>query len=417
MSWYRQVKTIYTATYLVFIFICCSLLGNVFLGQKIDFKTYIVMISSVFAMQYLSNKEKQRVLVIALPCVLAAVTSYLIYPIEPFLLNTAVNIIMILFLEKQDSEDVNYDAYKDRMKTAILILVGIGLVMPIVNKSTIYWIFRFYIMFLVFVIVTLREARNYCNKIRNKKSTIANSSIIVAGIVMSTDFMSSVIIKIFHYLMLPINYVINKLAMAMFFILYKPLVWIFKGIKALLRYFFGEGKEVKLNEVNSAAQQVLLDEKLQGTPLAAKIMAVIILLCIVVLIIKLYIKLNRSMMKRSKLEADELQKEKIIHEGKKKKGNAFANLFNTLFRKEGSVKEQIMYIYSRFQLRMKLKEIFRPYMTATQLSNVAKINIDEYEALDSIKSIYNEAKFSQHNIPRENAVEMKTQYEKIKKSK
>ena len=169
MSWYRQVKAIYTATFLVFVFICYSLAAGMILQENMDFTVYISMFGSACLMQYFKNKEKNSIIAVGVPCTIVAAINFIIFPLEPFLVRTAFNTVIILFLEKQDEEDVNYDVYKERMKKAIFLLLPIGLIAPSVKFSNIYWVYRFYMLFLIFTVITLREARNYTNKIRNKR--------------------------------------------------------------------------------------------------------------------------------------------------------------------------------------------------------------------------------------------------------
>jgi len=413
MSWYRQVKTIYTATFLVFIFICYSLAAGILLREKMDFIIYLFMVSSTLFMQYLKVKEKRRSIAVGFPSVIIAVVNFFLLPLEPFLIRTAFNTIVIMFLEKQDEEDVNYDVYKDRMRTAIFILLPLGIIAPSARFSNVYWIYRFYILFLIFTIITLREARNYTNKIRNKKGTITNFSIIAVGLLASTNLAATLIVRLFYYMYLPISFIISKLADVLFRIFGLGLIAL---IEKMVAFFYKPGAgESNINQykVPEELQKRVTSE---GNSIVPKIAAVLILIFVVIEVVKLYKNLKAYHIKREDGNI-ELQKEKIYHMEKKKKNNALSNLFNRLLRKDETVREQIMYIYSRFQLRMKLKQIFKPYMTASQLSNVAKIQIDQYEALDSVKSIYNEAKFSQHDISSKNAVEMKMQYEKIKKHK
>ena len=63
---------------------------------------------------------------------------------------------------------------------------------------------------------------------------------------------------------------------------------------------------------------------------------------------------------------------------------------------------------------MMLKAIFKPYMTATQLGEQAVELVDKEDALNSLRDIYNEAKFSKHHIESSKVEEIKKQYDKVK---
>jgi len=411
MSWCRQVKTIFTVTYLMFIFICYSIIECMFLKEKVDFKAYLIILAGVLFMQYLVSKNKGKVLTIGLPCILTAAISFFMYSVTLAIINSALNAVLIIFLEMLDQEELNYQLYKDRIKRAILILILGGIAAPKLDQAVLYWIFRFYILFLIFAIISLREARNYCNKIRNNKAAITNISIIIVGIIGTTDYVFSLWIKLFHYFLAASNFILSAIADIVAKVIYGPCMRFFSFLMATIGF-----KKVETPPLpDNVNDKVVTNKETPPSDIMIKIISLLIVIFIIMLLIKYYMQLKAARDKRISNKLEAVKRESIYGAEKVTKKAALSNFFNKFFSKNGGRREQILYIYRKFQRRMKLREIFKPYMTATQLSNVAKIKIDDYEALDAIKRIYNEAKFSKHEIPKENVVEIKENYDRVKK--
>jgi len=411
MSWCRQVKTIFTATYLLFIFICYSILECLLLKDKVNFKAYIIMLAGVLLMQYLLSKNKGKVLTIGVPCILTAGISFLMYSVLLAAINTFINVVLIVFFEMMDQEEVNYHLYKDRFKRAIFIIVLAGILAPVLNQAVLYWIFRFYILFLIFAIISLREARNYCNKMRKNKLAVTNIGIIIVGIIGTTDYVFSLCIKLFHYFLTATNFILTAATDLVAKVIYGPSMSFISFIMSKL----GVTKMDGTPPIKNIDREVVTKKEAPPTQMFIRIISLLIIIFIIMLLIKYYLQLKAARDKRISNKIEAVKRESIYSAEKVTKKTTLSNLFNKFFGKNGSRREQILYIYRKFQRRMKLKDIFRPYMTATQLSNVAKIKIDDYEALDSIKSIYNEAKFSKHEIPKENVAEIKENYDRVKK--
>jgi len=123
-----------------------------------------------------------------------------------------------------------------------------------------------------------------------------------------------------------------------------------------------------------------------------------------------------SYVKKNNNKDGEVQKEKILRE-KKNKNNKEGNFskFIKNFIGKPDVKTQILNVYLKFEKKMSDKEIYKSHMTAGQLSSVAKTKIADKEAINSITRIYNEAKFSNHQISEKNAEIIKLNYENIRK--
>ncbi|MCJ7688067.1 MAG: hypothetical protein MUO60_01875, partial [Clostridiaceae bacterium] len=60
-------------------------------------------------------------------------------------------------------------------------------------------------------------------------------------------------------------------------------------------------------------------------------------------------------------------------------------------------------------------DIYKTYMTATQLKNITKVNVDNFDDLEEMTVSYNEAKFSIHDITEEQVQQVKKGHKNIKR--
>jgi hypothetical protein len=103
------------------------------------------------------------------------------------ILNSIFIIFILIMTDMMAEEDINYEAYKDRGKQSLMIMIGVGLLIPLVDIRLSQSILKFYIIFLISIIVVMREARSYSYKLRNKKSLVINIMISLTVLLMSLD--------------------------------------------------------------------------------------------------------------------------------------------------------------------------------------------------------------------------------------
>jgi len=410
----RVVRSICTITNVMFFYICLLVIGAIIYPERVNYEGYAVMLVAVFLMQLLMYKLKKNWIAGAAAFFIAAIICYFIYPLEIAVFNLVAVTGMLILSVSYEKEDISYNLWKKRIIRSIVALMAVGIITPAFGESMAYWIIKCFIVYLIFSVVVMREIRNYCNKIRNKKSQIGSIIIILIGVLLSTDFGYFIIASVVRYSYKGVAFAIGKVALVVFAIVYKPLMAVGNGIVKLIYwlgalFFKDKGKEI---EMGIPKPQEALEELKGGeTP---HVLMFIILGVILALVLYKILKRVREAQKERKLGETLIEREKIDKlKGKEKKGR-FSFLGKRVFKGDWDVRMQILYIYSKFQIYMKVKNIFKPYMTATQLSNTAKIKNYEEQALDSIKIIYNEAKFSKHDLKQEALMKIKEEFGKIK---
>ncbi len=414
MSLYRQVKTLFTISSLIFTYIIWATVSNLVLDKSVNFGVYIISIFSVFLMQYFMYKKKRNILLL-IPSIIAIAMNLLAYNVVSAGYNSIYIIFIIMLFNKIEYEEINYEIYKSRVKKSIYILIAIGGIIYLGDKALAQDVLRFYLIYLVSSIILLREARKYSSKITSKKSVLFNIAIILSVILLSMDRIYNFIAMILKYLWIGISFILNEIFIGISYIIayiiLRPLIFI---LKLLLSHLVNKGvlnNLKKNNDTYSSNSSNLLKQTDSGSGL----LLVIILKIIVVIIIAflLYKAYERYVKKTNSGGEGEVHKEMIMRE-KKSKESYLARIMK-MFKRETDVRNKIFNIYQKFQSKMSDLEIYKPNMTASQLSSEAKTQIDHIEAINSLTSIYNEAKFSNHTIPEKNANLAKLNYEGLKK--
>jgi hypothetical protein len=80
-----------------------------------------------------------------------------------------------------------------------------------------------------------------------------------------------------------------------------------------------------------------------------------------------------------------------------------------------TTKEKILDTYKEFEKITEKAEIYKSYMTATQLKDTTKVSIENDDYLDEMTDIYNEVKFSSYEV-KENQLDLvKKAFDNVRK--
>lgn len=422
MSWYRQVKTLFSLSLVLFLYILWAIIGNYFFDNIIDFRIFLLAAAVVFLMQYLNAKNANRNIVIIVPAAVVAVVAYFIKG-NGLWLDTVVLVLIMLLFYKIEDEDVNYYVYRARIKQMVYVMIALGILLPMINMEISKSILRYYIIFLISTVLVQREARAFSYKLKARKRLVFNITIILAMMALSMEKVFRALIAFLKILYIPINYVLEKIIYAIAFLIIRPL----EGFIEYLRKLIEEMMKKKAGNSEGALiqpgkNQVLI--KNQGGNLPAWVdsaMKVIVLLILIFIVFKLF---QKHRLKGDKSEIAIQSREKI--ERVKTKERKISSIIKDLFRLSDN-RAKILNVFRKLEKVTFEKEIFKEHMTATQLANVTKVFTDlkEVEAkrgsslchpLDEMKIIYNEAKFSNHDMEDEKVAAIKEKYEKVKKN-
>jgi hypothetical protein len=363
-------------------------------------------------MQYLSAKEKRPIFQVLLPFIIAVGVSLLIFDINLAQYNSFYIFVTLICAKRLENKELDYETYKAAIKKYIYLLGALGIILLLLEGELANDIFRFYLVYLVSAVIVLREVRKFSSKISDKKSLIISLIVVSAIMLLSIENIYNFVIMILSYVCLGMNFVLDKILTVVIyiviFVLYKPLHFI-------LQLFFShlilkKSANNKPTDIGFHLNRFSQNLKIRDS----SIFLIIVVLKIIIVLLMIYLMVKAFDVHRKKSSYEDMgvvKKEKIFRQNRKN------NLFKSikLFREKKDMKTEILNLYLKFENKMNDKEIYKPYMTAEELSSAAKAQIDDKDAINSITSIYNEAKFSSHEINKENVKMAKSNYESIRK--
>lgn len=420
MSWFRQIKVIYSLRFLIFIYIIWSYLIYLFFALSFDYKLFVIAFAAGLLMQYLKSREVNKCFTLLVPIVLGCNALY-IFGIRA-LLEIIVCAIFLGFatfmLYKFDDENIKYNLYVYRAKRVVIALAIIGPVFLMnFNLHFALNIGRFYMFYLLSLIISLRESRAYEFHIRNKRNLWGNIISLMAIVLLSLDRIfeafTSVMKFIFKYISFAAYYILLALVKLMAYIIGYPLIWLLQKIISMMKKG-GKATPQNINKNTDDYMKKLLKKASQrqlNIPYYVQIIIGVVLLLIIIYIV---IKLMRFEQQRAdkKDSGDIIEIEKIEKTHKKAK-SSFIDIVKNIFT-SSDLRSQAIYVYRTFEKMMSIKGIFKRYMTASQLSNIAASKVKDRAPLDAMANIYNECKFSEHKITKEHVDSIKENYRNIK---
>ena len=417
MSLNRQVKTLFTLSSLIFTYIIWVAVSSIILKNSANFTVYLISLCSVFFMQYLILNGRKTVLQVLLPIIGAIIINGLIFDLYSAEYNSLYIFFTLIFFRRFENEEINYELYKSIIQRFIYTLIFLGLVIPLLSKELAQEVFRFYLVYLISAIIVLRETRKYSSRISDKKSLVVNLAIVFSVLLISMDKIYNLVTMIFNYAWLKVNFALDKIIMVIAYIamylITKPFNFIAAFIQRLMTKYLVMKKPLVINDKKDLKG---LPEILEKDSNNTFIFLFVLILKIIIVIIILYLifKVFNIYVKKSSYDEGEVQKEKIFRIKRNNKQGKLSKLIK-IFKGKMDLKVQILNVYLKFEKSMSDKEIYKIHMTAGQLSSMAKTQIDDIESINSITSIYNEAKFSNHEVSEKNAKMAKANYESLRK--
>jgi len=359
-------------------------------------------------------KKYKFVLQIVISLVACAVLM-IIFNIGNIIFSIVFIIVSICISYGYEDEVIDYYTYRDRVQKGLILFVFLGVIISFTDKCMSILLSKYYIFIIVTAVLLLRESRRYSFKIRNKRSYFYNIVIAITIVLFSINKVFLRFKEIFHWIFSEINKLfqifVNIIVLFLMKILEKPFLY----LKNFIVAHMNENTQNVLdnlikgdNTINSNIEKDYISTI--GT--TALYIAIKILLISLVIFAIYKIVIGRKSTEYIPFEISTEEKEKIIN---RKRKSIFGNLARKILKGNGSINEQILYVYKKFQIMTLDKNIFKPHMNATQLSNVTKLYVDDVEDLDSISQIYNEAKFSQHDMKNDDLKIMKQNYKNIER--
>ncbi|MEG2289127.1 MAG: hypothetical protein RR891_03205 [Clostridium sp.] len=395
-SWSEQIRFFYATTFVMLTSMIWTIASSVVFNVEISFYLFIITLISALVARYLFKKEKRLTI-----CILVPIVPLIIYEIIKgitFLgcLDVIFVIFIIIKLINEENENINYDRYKRVFVQGSYILFMVSMVYALTLKPSISIIYRGSIIYLVLIILTLRESMGYCYNVkRSKESRRFNIVLIIFSTLITQDFFYNKCIAMLEAIYGVINFIADKLLSWILVVVGYLIVLAINAIQSLFKGngSFGEGIMFEPGKTNIDVSGINVGD--QVNPIVTLVIKGAIILTLLVLVIRI----GRRIVRNKKLD-NEMSYTEIVEfiEVDKKPVNEIFKMIKKIFRKKGSPREEVIYKYGEFVGLARKKGIFEKYMTPKQLANVTKIKIDYCEGLDEIANIYNEAKFSKHSI-------------------
>lgn len=420
MSWFRQMKVIYSVRVLIFIYIIWSYLINFIFALFFDYKLFVIAFAAGLIMQYLKSREVNKYFILLVPVVLGCNAAYLVgirTPLE-VVLTVIFLALYIYILYKFDDEHIGYKIYVYRAKRAVITLTFLGPIFLIHSNINFAWnIGKFYIFYLIILIISLRESRAYEFRIRSKRNLLGNIITIAAVILLSLDSVFGAVVFaikfIFKYISFAVYYILLAFIKLMTYVIGYPFLWLWQKLVSMMQK---KGKWISQNtNPNTNDKLKKLTEKASERQLhIPHNIQILIGIALVLIIIYIAIKLMRfeQQIAAKKYSGDTIEIEKIEKSHKKAKGS-FVDMVRDIFA-SADLRSQVISMYRAFEKMMSIKGIFKKYMTASQLSNIAASKVRDRAPLDTIANIYNECKFSEHEVTKKHLDSIKENCKNIK---
>lgn len=400
MSWSEQVRIYYDITFSMLTSIVWMIVTALVFSKDMKFSIFILMMISILSSKYLLRKGKK-----VETCIAVSLIPIIVYELlSQEIIIAIVDIIFVALISavllRETNENINYDRYKNIFINGISFIFIASIICSLFKPFYAEIVFRGIIIYLILMVITMRETMGYCYNIKSSKvNKIINISLISLALLTTQEFFYNIFVNIVTILYRGFEFVIELIIDIIVKIIEIPMIWainalqkLFNGREGVIEDIFGRLDE---GSKNSANIKEIAPEVVTLSPTFIFIMKVIVTI-VLILIVSSIIK---RIIKGTNLNRDNGYTEIIEDIDQKDPGyKKVIDKIKKIFRKKGTPREEVLYKYSEFVEVANKKEIFKTYMTPKQLSNIVKIKVDNCMEVDEVTDMYNEAKFSTHII-------------------
>ncbi|GCD12503.1 hypothetical protein [Clostridium tagluense] len=411
MSWYRKVKSMYSITFVTISFIIWSTLSKWLFENLVDYKLFLITLCIVFFTQYLNSVKLKKNLFILVILGLNIVTSSIFFEGQIIFINTIFLLFMALITYSLEDSPIDYSQYRQDIDKSMVVLVFIWMISFTLGSDFVNSMYRFHVLYIIMIIILMRETRRYIYSVKSNTSIVTNIIIGISVLTLSLDFANKIIAKVLDMLIKLARLSLVLVTSLLTTIFGVPMSFISEMLrKLILSRNISEPKQSLINGNLNNPQVVSKYQDIKLPPSIILILKILILLLILYVIYKFLSRFrNKTRIYNGFVE----EKERIVKEKDKK--HWVKNLFDKIFRGGESNRDKILYTYKGFEKITEQADIYKTYMTASQLKNVTKINVDNSDNLDEMTLIYNEAKFSLHTMTKENVESVRKGHSNIKR--
>ncbi|WP_026883725.1 hypothetical protein [Clostridium akagii] len=319
-----------------------------------------------------------------------------------------VVILGLIVLKHFKYLSIDYDSFRCEVRNMLLILAVSIMVLFFSDLSFSNQIFKFYMGFIIFSVLLLRNTRDLLSNLNNKKSMRNSVFIAIFILFLSVDGVLREVLRAFYILLKFLNYIFDTVTPKIIYVIISILGALFNKIKIpqikqsdMLSHLIGDAHSKTNITKNHQTGSIYVD-------FVIKIVLALLIVIIIYFIIIRFLKDNKKKIIYNNQDGI-IEVENIIYDHKKKEKI-------NVFMKGLSPNEKIKIIYLKFEKLTNKKGIFKFHHTATELSRAAKEKSHLVNELDHISEIYNKTKFSNVESDEIDFKAIEREYYKVKKS-
>lgn len=421
MSWFNQVKFFYTtAITMLAAFIWSAIIGALF-KLDITFELFFLILIGSNLARYLLRRGINSKICLLSAVIPIGIVEFMISS-EPLfaILNIIFAGMIVLQLLKEEQSDISYDEYKRLFIRGVYYIFGVATMYSIIRAGlgkVQSGIFVGVLAYMILCVIALREAMGYEYRIkRSRGSKIINYLLGIFGILLTQDFVYNKLMFLAHTIISWMNYCVEFIVDILLAILKYPLNVIFSFLEGILGDLLNPQMIDKLedmNKVEPSETKDIIEMFSDDYSIIFNIVKIIIIILAIYMIYKAVSKIYFTFNVNKNEEYIEIVESIKQNRNREKK---LRSRIKRLFRRRGSYRDEIIYKYGELVELAGEKDIFKGYMTPTQLKGVIKIKVNFSEGIDEITDIYNEAKFSTHEMTEDKQSIMEQNVNKLSKS-
>lgn len=413
MSWYRKVKSIYSISLVTISFIIWSTFSKWLFKNLVDYKLFLITLCIVFFTQYIKSVKLKKNIVILIPLVLSILSCYIFFKGQAIFLDVIFLLFIILITYSLEESPIDHSQYKEDINKSMVALAFIWLISFTLGIDFVNEIYKFHILYIIMIIMLMRETRGYVYNVKKNRSIVTNTIIVISVTTLSLDFVNKILAKLLDRLMDVASFIMSILVSGLIKIFGGAMSTVFEKLRQL---------SMKSESLTTNEQTMEIGKKFNNNPVVTKYEGgeisplLILAFKIIILFLILYViyKFLLRFRNETKIYSGFIEeKERIVK--KKNKNQWVKKIFGKILEGGKSNREKILYTYKGFEKITEDADIYKPYMTATQLKNITKINVKNFDSLDDMTYIYNEAKFSLHDMTEEQVRQVKKGHSNIRK--
>lgn len=393
MNWGEKVRLYYAAPLLMIASCIYSILVSINSGSALSLEIFIITFLVQILLKYFLAKGRSPWTSVFFAMVPAILFEIIFQGGN----TTIINLIFILFINLlyiyKFEGDINYEWNKRILIKGLVIILVLAVIESFFSIQTSSIIYRMILIYLILMIIALREVLVYSNKIKKDKIfKNTNISIVIFAMIFAMDFFYQIFVSLGRLVANAISFLLDKMISLLLIILEKPFNWIYALLSKRAGYKAPEVANNDLFVENNTDIIYQMDSRIVNVALVA--IKVVIILFIIWAAIRIIKKIRHVEVKSEELNYEEITEDINPNwDGKKK-----TKIFHDIFRKKGNSREEVIYRYEKFASYSEVKGIFKRYMTPKQFENTIKISVDDANDFSEVTKIYNKAKFSMEEI-------------------